>query len=110
MAKMDSNDAGAQLANAAAQGDGIRAARILEEVGSCRWRAVINGANEAEGPHPLFDYPVPLLGNSHLATASTLNGDKESISVFKVGPESNAGGRSVLPLVTITDTRCKKKE
>ncbi|MCA9805605.1 MAG: hypothetical protein KC777_26725 [Cyanobacteria bacterium HKST-UBA02] len=106
---VDTAQAGADLAKAAVAGDGMSASRILEEVGSCKWREVVQAANEATAPSVLYDFPAPVLDGSRLITSSTLNGNQESISVFKQNYGSSQAGASLLPLATVTDARCDKK-
>jgi len=93
-----------QLAQAASAGDGLTTARILEEAGSCNWKALVYATNVIAENGPF-----------KLSTSDELSnhGETETITLYKLGNAINGYGQQqdnrVYPLASVNDTRCEKK-
>lgn len=81
-----------QLMDAAKHNDGISAARILDEVGACNWKELVDRTNaKANG------------SGFHLSTFDEVfNFNSEKMSLYKYGDKDD----KVIPLAAVTQTRC----
>jgi len=106
--EFDAAEAGKDFALAAANGDGLSAARVLEEAGSCNWSSVIREANKAEAHSQLWGQVMPVFTDKYLASSSTVDrlNNTETVGVHLVG--YGADGK-VVPVASVTDKRCDKK-
>lgn len=94
-------DQAQKLASAAMEGDGLSAAKILQEAGSCGWKNLIQTANS--------EY----LGDLRLITSGAASAQFEDIDLYLVNDDANYYGElrdnRVLPLAKVGDLRCNEK-
>lgn len=96
------DDGAKRMFEAAQAGDGISAARVLEEAGSCNWKDLVGKSNQLAAKKGFV-----------LSTSDELSAAEERLTVFKSGQLLNGYGQNydnrVYPLATFTDKRCENK-
>jgi hypothetical protein len=98
------DESAARLEAAAKNNDGLTAARIMDEAGSCNWKSLVEKASKianAEEHNPFT-----------LSTSDELLLHSEWVSLYKLGGSKNRYeelDNRVYPLAKVIDQRCEKK-